>query len=157
MTDLSRTCCLSGHRIIPAAERHALAERLRQTLTELIERGYSQFLTGGALGFDTLGAQTVLSLKDEYPHIRLVLVLPCATQTAGWRRSHVQVYEDIRNRCDECVCLSDFYYEGCMQVRNRYMVDHSSACVCYLTSFRGGTAYTVKYAEEQELDTINLA
>ena len=50
-----------------------------------------------------------------------------------------------------------FYYNGCMQVRNRYLVDHSSACICYLNNLRSGTAYTVKYAESQGLQIINLA
>ena len=38
---------------------------------------------GGALGFDTLAAQTVLDMKKEYPQLRLILVLPCEDQTRG--------------------------------------------------------------------------
>ena len=34
-----------------------------------IEQGYRYFGAGGALGFDTLAAQTVLELRSEYPDI----------------------------------------------------------------------------------------
>ncbi len=40
---------------------------------------------------------------------------------------------------------------------NRYLVDNSGVCVCYLTRDAGGTAYTVNYAKRQGLEIINLA
>ena len=48
---------------------------------------------GGALGFDTLAAQTVLEMKKEYPQLRLILVLPCENQTRGWHSEDIAVYE----------------------------------------------------------------
>ena len=44
-----------------------------------------------------------------------------------------------------------------MHRRNRYLVDHGCVCVCYLTGDSGGTAYTVRYAEKQGLEIINIA
>ena len=42
--------------------------------------------------------------------------------------------------------------------RNRYMVDHSDICNCYYcTDGKGGTAYTVRYAEKKEIPIVNLA
>ena len=38
--------------------------------------------------------------------------------------------------------------KGCMHARNRYMIDNSSLCIAYMTRQSGGTAYTVKYAQE---------
>ena len=35
----------------------------------------------GALGFDTIAAQAVLSVKETYPEVKLILVLPCENQT----------------------------------------------------------------------------
>ena len=55
------------------------------------------------------------------------------------------------------VCLSERYYQGCMHERNRYMVDHSRVCICYLTERTGGTAYTVEYARSRGLKIFNLA
>ena len=44
-----------------------------------------------------------------------------------------------------------------MLKRNRHLVDNSSACVCYLTESKGGTAYTVDYARRSGIKIVNLA
>ena len=93
-----KTCCFTGHRVIPARSLPALAKELEQTLRCLIGAGVRYFGAGGALGFDTLAAETVLRLKGEYPGIRLILVLPCRDQTRGWREADVRRYRDILSR-----------------------------------------------------------
>ena len=115
------------------------------------------FGAGGALGFDTLAAQAVLKLKERYPDIKLILVLPCKTQTSGWRQTDIDEYERIKAAADKVVYTSEVYYRGCMHKRNRHLVDNSSLCICYLTEDRGGTYYTVNYAKENGLQIINLA
>ena len=72
-----RTACFTGHRTIPFLQKQKLKKRTKQVLIEAIEQGYRYFGAGGALGFDTLAAQAILELKNEYPQIRLILVLPC--------------------------------------------------------------------------------
>ena len=79
-----RTVCFTGHRKIPPKRMTSLARRLRTEIIELIDKGYLYFGTGGALGFDTLAAQTVLDLKSDYPQIKLILVLPCLSQADSW-------------------------------------------------------------------------
>ena len=98
-----------------------------------------------ALGFDTLAAQCVLSLKKQYPHIKLILVLPCITQTKGWSKDDIAVYEEIKSQADKVVYTSHDYFQGCMFKRNRHLVNGSSVCIAYLTQEKGGTAYTVSY------------
>ena len=73
----NHTCCFTGHRIIPAEEYDLISAKLEATMVQLIHRGYQFFGAGGALGFDTLAAMSVLKLKKDYPHIKLILVLPC--------------------------------------------------------------------------------
>lgn len=53
--------------------------------------------------------------------------------------------------------MADDYDRGCMYKRNRFLVDNSTVCVCYLTAVNGGTAYTVGYAKSKNLTVINLA
>ena len=141
-----KTVCFTGHRDIPMLKKNAMIKRLKKTLIELIESGYCFFGAGGALGFDTIAAQTVLDLKKDYPHIKLILVLPCISQTRGWNESDIRMYEYIKEAADKYVYTSENYFNGCMQKRNRHLVDNSSVCVCYLTERKGGTDYTVKYA-----------
>lgn len=158
MTDLrSKTVCFTGHRSIAPTELPGISRRLEETLSALIGQGYRYFGAGGALGFDTLAAQTVLRLRERCPQIRLILVLPCLDQTRGWRQNDIDVYEDIKRRADKVTYTSRDYFSGCMQKRNRHLVDNSAVCVCCLTKSVGGTAYTVDYARRMGLRIINLA
>lgn len=152
----NQTVCFTGHRKIPPEQVDALTRQLKSTLIQLISDGYRYFGAGGALGYDTLAAQSVLELKTQYPDVKLILVLPCLSQTRGWSARDIEIYEDIKNKADKVVYTSQEYTKGCMHKRNRHLVDNSSVCVCYLTESTGGTAYTVDYARKNQLTVINL-
>lgn len=152
-----KTCCFTGHRKIPPDQYEKIAGRLKSEIVNLIGQGVIYYGAGGALGFDTLAALTVLELKRIYSQIRLILVLPCRTQSQGWNSKDIAVYEDVKARSDKYIYTSEEYNRGCMFKRNRHLVDNSSVCVCYFTEDKGGTAYTVNYAAQKELRIINLA
>ena len=152
-----QTVCFTGHRKIPLEEYKIISQRLEKEIIVSINNGYRFFGAGGALGFDTLAARTVLKLKRVYPNIRLILLLPCKNQTLGWRYEDVQEYERIKSLADKVVYVSNNYYKGCMQKRNRYLVNNSSLCICYLYDSTGGTFYTTEYAKKKGLIVINVA
>ncbi|MEY8389105.1 SLOG family protein [Oscillospiraceae bacterium 38-13] len=152
-----KTCCFTGHREIPPEERAGIADRLEHIIISLYQQGIQTYEAGGALGFDTLASQVVLRLRESCPGMKLILVLPCLTQTRGWRPEDVTEYERIKAQADHVIYTAQQYTRGCMHRRNRHLVDHSGVCVCYLTRDSGGTAYTVQYAEKQGLEIINIA
>ena len=152
-----KTCCFTGHRNIPTEIKHELFTLTETAIENLIKNGYRYFGTGGALGFDTIAALVVLKLKERYPDIKLILVLPCQPQTKGWRKEDVEIYEEIKKQADKIVYTSQEYTRGCMYKRNRHLVDNSSLCICYLTENKGGTFYTVNYAYEEKLRIINVS
>lgn len=156
MNQKEKTCCFTGHRKISKWKYGILKRKLMNTTEDLIKKGYVYFGTGGALGFDTMAAQTVLELKQVYNHIKLILVLPCPDQTICWNDRDIKVYEKIKKQCDKCVYVSDKYVNGCMHKRNRHLVDFSSVCVCYLRKETGGTAYTIRYGESKGINIIRL-
>ncbi|MGN0526717.1 MAG: SLOG family protein [Acutalibacteraceae bacterium] len=125
----NRTVCFTGHRKIPQTDYEKISVRLRITLINLISEGYCYFGVGGALGFDTLAAKTVLDLKNEFPQIKLILILPCFAQTRGWLDNDIKMYQYIKRRADKVRYTSDTYFNGCMQKRNRYLVNNSRVCV----------------------------
>ena len=151
-----KTCCFTGHREILPGQLAILAGRLEETIKALVQQGVTHFWCGGALGFDTLAAKAVLKLCQEYPHIKLCLALPCRSQTRRWGREDIETYEAIRAAADQVVYTAEEYIKGCMHRRNRYLVDHSSVCVCYLMKNTGGTAYTVNYARKKGVPIIHL-
>ncbi len=119
--------------------------------------GYRRFINGGAIGFDLLCAERVLDLRARHDDARLMMVLPCATQSLRWSDKDSQRYEHLLYHADSVRVLSKRYFAGCMMVRNRYMVDRSAFCICYLNQPKGGTMGTVAYAMEKGLSILNTA
>ena len=151
-----QTCCFTGHRLIPAYEKERLNAELLTSIASLIQKGVTCFRNGGALGFDTAAALAVLDIKRNHPAISLIMDLPCQNQARGWKKSDQAVYDFILSSADEVHFLAPHYYNGCMQLRNRHMVDRSAYLIAYQTSPAGGSAYTVRYAQEQGLTLIRL-
>ena len=152
-----QTCCFTGHRELPPEEQVEIASRLECVISAQYQKGIRYYGAGGALGFDALAARTVIRLRESYPDMKLILVLPCLTQTRGWRPEDVAEYERIKAQADKVVYMAQQYTPGCMHKRNRHLVDHSGVCVCYLTKESGGTAYTVNYAKRHGVEIINIA
>ena len=156
--DREIACCFTGHREIPLGNTDGIRNHLKREIERLYtENGITVFYAGGATGFDALASETVIERRTEHPGIRLVIVMPHKEQAKRWSVEEKAQHEHIKSSADEVICLAEHYYRGCMQCRNRYMVDRSSICICYLTQDTGGTAYTVKYARKQGLSVINLA
>lgn len=152
-----KTVCFTGHRKVPKDDLARIQERLWEEIEKLVLKGMTWFVSGGALGFDTLAASTVIGLKQAYPEIKLVFALPCRQQSRFWSGQEKAIYQGLLGKADEVIYTSDNYFSGCMHVRNRFMVDKSAYCVCYLTEVTGGTAYTVRYAHEKGLKVISVA
>ncbi len=142
-----KKCCFTGHRNISYEKYKEITDGLKKIIEKLIDEGYNYFISGGALGFDTLSAQTVLNLKAIKDNIFLEIAIPCPEQSKNFTKSQKEIYDDIISKADKTVYVSDRYTSYCMAKRNRYMVDNSNCVVAYLTTPCGGTFNTVNYAE----------
>ncbi len=157
INDRKITCCFTGHRAIPSMDKERVRANLARAVSELYKEGYRHFVAGGAIGFDTVAAETVLAFRRHYPDITLTLMLPCADQDAKWTNGEKAIYEAQKKEADEIICLASHYFDGCMQKRNQAMVDASSACIAYMTRPRSGAGQTVRMAERAGLTVINVA
>ena len=157
MGEMNFTCCFTGHRNIPVSHINALYRELQRVLDILIRSGVTEFRVGGALGFDTLAALSVIDRKSTDPKIRLELCVPCRDQAKNWRDEDIKIYRYIMDSADKVTVLHEKYVRGCMHERNRYMVDGSDYCVAYCTDQTGGSAYTVDYARKKGVKVIDLA
>lgn len=152
----NKTCCFTGHRDLSPYTPKEVFNETRNVISRLFDKGVIYFGTGGALGFDTVAAQAVLSVQKEHPEVKLILVLPCENQTKYWKEKDIKIYNEIKEKADKVKILSSTYYNGCMQKRNRHLVDCSGYCICFKTKDEGGTAYTVDYAIKNGLKVINI-
>lgn len=147
----------TGHREVN--DRH-LRTSLYELLESLINKGVDMFYAGGAAGFDTIAAQTVLDLKSLYPWITLKLLLPCSPeeQTRSFSSEMQETYFDIMQNADSVEFISPRYVEGCMKIRNQRLIDKADICVCYYDERRPatGTGQTVRMAYKKGINVINL-
>ncbi len=155
---LVKTLCFTGHRTIPERDMEQLIKALDLLIEKAVEDGYRVFLSGGALGFDTVAAFRVLAAKEKFEGLRLMLVLPCRNQTEKWKSlKSIREYQILKDNADAVIYTGDFYDEGCMHRRNRFMVEKSSRVISYLTREKGGSAYTVNYAKRLGKESFNVA
>ena len=134
-----------------------MVQALRQEITHAAGMGITRFYAGGALGFDTLAALTVLEMRKTMPQLELHTVIPFAGQDIRWPAEDRELYRYILERADHVEVLHQRYADGCYHERNRYMVDHSELCIAYLRRRSGGTFYTCRYAQRQGCPVHNLA
>ena len=138
----------------PSSSLDALRTAIRDRIVWHIENsGVKVFVCGMALGIDTLCAELVLELKQTYPDIELHAAVPCRNQAVKWRERDKIRYGNLLVQCDNVYCHSEEYTATCMIERNYYMIDHCDLLLAVWTGTPGGTAKTVKYAEENKVTT----
>lgn len=152
--------CFTGHRDLTEKEIYIISKRLKSLLKHLItHHGLRNCFAGGAIGLDTLAAHTVLSLKSIYPELNLNLILPCQGQDNSWNEDQKQEYSFIKEQADNVRILAPFFYNGCMQARNRELLRNSDLCIAYLRkgTSSGGSLNTVLQAAKLGIPVINIA
>ena len=159
------TCCFSGHRNarLPWGTREtdprclALKDRLDRELEKAYGEGYRHFLCGMAQGSDLYFCEAVLALRQAHPDVTLEAAIPFAGQADRWPETDRRRRELLLDQCDLETVIQHHYTAGCMDRRNRYMVDRSSLLIAVYDGLpRGGTLNTLAYAMKQGLRTVIL-
>lgn len=151
------TCCFTGHRRLPEYKAESIKRRLDQEVDHLIDQGVTDFISGGAIGFDLMAAAVIAEKKKCGKPLRLIFALPCANHNARWPSSETDLLNSLLTHADEIICLQDEYTPDCMRKRNEYMVSCSAHCICAMIHPRTGTSQTVNLARRAGLQVINVA
>lgn len=151
-------CCFTGHRpehipwLRDESSDHTIKLKrvLSKTIDIAIDGGYTDFYCGMARGIDTLAAEIILEKAKEDKNIRLHAALPCPEQCMGWTSDEKEKFESILRHAATRTVISPMYTDTCMLARNRFMVDNSQRVIAVWNGFfRGGTAYTIRYAKKE--------
>ncbi len=152
------TCCFTGHRTdkLPWGNNELdmrclrLKHRLNQAVADAYEEGMRHFISGMARGSDLFFAEAVLRLRRDHPDVTLEAARPCETQADSWPESEQRRYLAILDQCDYETLVQHQYDRGCMQRRNRYMVDRSCLVLSVFNGEpKGGTFQTLTYAKRK--------
>lgn len=159
MVDLrQKTCCFTGHRDIPEKDLSGILERTEQAVRRLIERGVIFFGVGGAIGYDTEAAKLLFRLRaTDYPQIKVILVYPFEGFTSRWSGEQRAEYARLLPQYDKTVCVAQRASREAYLERDRHLVNGSAYCIAYCTRDSSGTAYTLRYAQQEGLKIFNTA
>ncbi len=139
-------CSFTGHRQIKEGHRQSLPQLLLRAIEFAYSKGCRTFLAGGAIGFDTEAALTVIKYRVSHSDVSLILVLPCLDQSRGWTDSQRSCYEYTLKNADEVVYISEEYTPTCMRERNRYLAEKADLMIAYADRQNSGAAQTVRMA-----------
>ena len=114
-------------------------------------------ISGMALGFDTVLAQSALIARQHGYNIKLICAIPCANHSAKWHGSSVSEWNRITNLADTVHYVSsEPYNNSCMQNRNIYMVNNCNILLALWNGTPGGTANCVSYAKSQNKQIVKI-
>ena len=146
--DKEHTCCVTGHRDIPADMTQYVHMQLHQELLQAVQSGYTHFISGFAADVDLIFVGIVADLKREYP-----ITLEAAIPYPGRMNKPNEVFQCLLKECDIVKVHTGQYSKNCYMVRNRYMVDCSALVIAVHDGRKsGGTAATIRYANRKGCD-----
>lgn len=137
----------------------SINDTLKSVITSCIISGTADFYSGGACGFDTAAARTVLELKKIYP-VRLHLILPCCNeeQTLKMTADEKAEFMHILALADSIEYISEHCGKDSMKKRNLRLVESADTCICFFNEKRkrSGTSQTVSFARKKGIEIINI-
>jgi uncharacterized phage-like protein YoqJ len=150
---MGKAVALSGHRIL---KKDFDYNHFKKIIENLIESGYNIFYVGMARGFDIAGCKILKNLKENNANIKIVACIPCREQDKYFNDKEKKEYNNCLKFCDEIIYITDNYVSGCMQMRNRFMIDNCNLLLAYLYKEIGGTFYTVNYAKRKDKEILYI-
>ncbi len=136
------TVTFCGHREI---EHYLKVKSLLYLYTEnLIRNGATTFLIGSYGDFDLLAAETIHNLKNKYPHIKSINIIPYTNKKTN---------KDLFDECYYPISENTNPKYSIIKA-NEYMVNKSDVLIAYIKKDTGGAYKTYCYAKRKNKKII---
>lgn len=141
------TCSFFGHSHL-YEQSEEIAQKLRQIIIDLIEKGVDTFYVGNHGEFDILSSKIACDLKVLYPHIQVVVVLcyPNELQYLKCKFTDFLMPSEVEATPKR----------ACIVKRNHWVVDNSDYIVSYIKYKIGGAYSVVQYAQKHKKQIIEV-
>ena len=144
-----KTCCVTGHREIPATEVAFVKQALRKEVALAIAEGFTYFLSGMAKGTDLIFAEIVVEFCEGRADICLEAAIPYRDRLRRLEKTHGKLLE----HCGKITVVSEGYAKHVFAKRNQYMVERSERVIAVYDGRKtGGTAATIRMVEKKGTD-----
>ena len=150
-------CCFTGHRPekLNRPEREIKLE-LKKEIYRALEDNFTVFISGMARGVDIWAAEIVLQLRKDGVPVRLICACPYPGFERNWSSNWQTRYTAILREADLVRFISPHYSSRCFQVRNEWMVNHSSKVIAVFNGQPSGTKNTIEYAQQQRISVHQI-
>ena len=151
---MKNICCFAGHSRVYSSEKvYEKVLLLAETL--ICDQKVSEFRVGNYGGFDALCTRAIRELKNKYPHIVLILVIPYLT-------NDINEYKNYYNETYDAILIAQIPESTPKKFQiikaNQYMVDKSQFMICCIDHEWGGAFKTLEYAKRKKYIKIyNIA
>lgn len=141
-----RRVCFTGHRPekLNRSEKSVL-DGLETAIRQAIADGSNVFISGMARGVDIWAAEIVLQIRSEGEDIKLICASPYRGFEKNWSIDWQRRYNNVIEAADLVRFICPNYSKSCFQIRNEWMVDHSSRVIAVFNGQLGGTKNTIDY------------
>lgn len=149
---MSGICAFLGHR--DTIISFELEERLKQTIKELIYKGYNEFWCCDQGNFDWIVRKVLLEIKKENRLIYVCYVSAYnpdkfAKMRLQWLEEHFEIIYPNE--------AADGPQRFAIKRRNKYIIENADIFVCYVEYETGGAYTALKFAQKLDKKIINLA
>ena len=124
-----------------------IRENIYNITDDLIKQGADEFLLGGYGNFDLMAARVVKPLKEKYPYIKSVLIVPYINRGYDKDLYDYSEYPPIENVPKRYAVLK----------RNEWTINKADVLIAYIKHDWGDAAKTLEYARKRKKKIINLS
>lgn len=149
--------CFTGHRPEKLNQPDGVVVKaLTNAIYEAIADGKNVFISGMARGIDIWAAEIVLRIRSEGENVKLICASPYEGFERGWSADWQQRYNAVLRNADLVRYICPGYSRACFQIRNEWMVNHSSLVIAVFNGQPSGTKNTIDYAVRKGIAYQNI-
>lgn len=149
--------CFTGHRPEKLNQPEGVVVKgLTNAIHEAIADGKNVFISGMARGVDIWAAEIVLRLRSEGEDVKLICASPYEGFERGWSADWQQRYNAVLRDADLVRYICPGYSRACFQIRNEWMVNHSSLVIAVFNGQPSGTKNTIDYAIKNGINVSSI-
>lgn len=161
---IKKTACVTGHRNVCDKMNDTKAQMVityfNNVIDQLVAKGVTYFISGGAVGTDLLFAYAVHNAKKKYPQIKNLIAIPFKAQPQQYNSEEKKFYDFIITVADKTCYVDELqkykvegtkngeFHNAKYQKRNEFMVDNSDYVIALFTGAKSGTKNCVDYANK---------
>lgn len=124
---------------------------IKQLIRHYLEEGLEWVIIGGNLGVEIWAGQVVLELQNDYPELKLGLILPYEKFGDNWNENNQQLLTELKIGANYVNSTSHQPYQNPSQLKNHttFLLNHvGGALLIYDEEYPGKTQYLLNAAKE---------